>query len=190
MQLSSIWPPRRTVDRLAAEAYRRRHLDAPWLTRPAIALLPDLLRATDRCLEYGAGTSTAWLTRRVGSVVSAEHDPVWFARVQRQLAQEGLDRDSVRLLGTDPQDQPESSPYVRVIDEFGDGELDACFVDGMHRATCALAAIPKLASGGLLLVDDAQGYLDHPTRSPHSRAGCGPLDGAGPGSPISSAVGG
>lgn len=33
-----------------------------------------------------------------------------------------------------------------------------------------------MASGGLLIVDDAQPVVDHPTASPHSRAGHGPAN--------------
>ncbi len=176
MKAASFWPPRRSRDRLAAELFQRRNPGAPWLTRQAIRLLPDLISRTDQCLEWGAGASTAWLSKRVKRLVSVEHDPVWFERVRGTLAADGGDRESVLLLSPEPADEPAASPYVRVIDDFDDGELGVCLVDGEHRAACALAAIPKLASGGLLLVDDVHGYLDHPTSSPHSRHGHGPLD--------------
>ena len=176
MKWSSFWPPRRTKDRLAAEFFRRRHSDAPWVPRATIELLPGLLRDTDQCLEWGSGSSTAWLSRRVRRVVSVEHDRAWFDRVSTELAALGGENGSLRLLSTDPDDKPSASPYVRIVDEFRDGELDVCFVDGEHRAACCLAAIPKLSSGGVLMLDDAQAYIDHPTSSPHSRHGKGPLD--------------
>ena len=176
MQLSSFWPPRRAYDRFAAEYYQRRHPGVPWLTKDAIELLPGLLRPTDRCLEWGSGASTAWLSRHVASIQGIEHDPVWYERVRSQLARAGAAQGSVRLESIEPQNDPTASPYVRVIDEFADGGLDVCFVDGEHRAACALAAVEKLASGGVLVVDDAHGVLDHPTSSAHSRHGQGPLD--------------
>jgi hypothetical protein len=175
--LSSFWPPVRARDRIAAELYQRRNPGIPWLTRDAINYLNDLLKSTDRCLEWGSGHSTAWVSRRVQSLQSIEHDPVWFERVRGELEYNGLDRGTVRLLSIEPVGQPTVSPYVRVIDEFGDGELNVCFVDGEHRAACALAVIPKLASGGLLVIDDAHGVLDHESPSPHSRQGRGPVDG-------------
>jgi len=176
VKLSSFWPPRRSIDRAGAEIYRRRNLDQPWLTRQAIRLLPDVLKPSDHLLEWGAGGSTAWLGRRVGSIVSVEHDPHWHGRVQGQLEQAGLDREAVRLLSPAPVDDPARSPYVRVIDEFGDGTLNVCIIDGEHRASCALACLPKLSGGGLLVLDDGAAYLDHATASPHSRQGRGPLD--------------
>jgi hypothetical protein len=65
---------------------------------------------------------------------------------------------------------------VRVVDGFADGEITVCIVDGEHRGKCTLAAVPKLAPGGLLLVDDIHWFLDHPTGAPHARTGKGPAD--------------
>jgi predicted O-methyltransferase YrrM len=174
--VSSFWPPRHTADRVAAEVYRRRHVDEPWLTRQGVALLSELLRGTDRLLEWGSGRSTTWLAHRAGSVRSIEHDPAWYDRVRRELERARLDRETVRMLSTEPAQQPASSPYVRAIDEFAPGELDVCVVDGEHRALCVLEVLPKLATAGWLVLDDAHHYLDHPTASPHSRHGRGPAD--------------
>jgi predicted O-methyltransferase YrrM len=176
MQVSSFWPPRAAYHRFAAEGYQRRNPEVPWLPKAAIETLPDLLKPTDRFLEYGSGKSTAWLAKRVGKLVSVEHDKAWFDRVQGQLSANGLDRDSVRLLSLDPSDRPAESPYVRAIDEFAGGELDVCLVDGEYRVACMREAIARLASGGMLLLDDAHGVLDHPTTAPHARYGRGPAD--------------
>ena len=139
-------------------------------------LLADLLLGTDTALEWGSGTSTAWLSHKTKSIVSVEHDRGWYERVRSQLAAEGADPGSVRLESIEPHNDPSASPYVRVVDEFEDGELDFCLVDGMHRAACAHAVLGKLSSGGVLVVDDAQAVLDHESTSPHSRYGLGPVD--------------
>jgi predicted O-methyltransferase YrrM len=187
MNVESLWPPQRAARRvarrakatgfqMAAERYQRSHPGAPWMPQPAIEILSDMLRSTDRCLEWGSGASTTWLSDRCASIVSVEHDPGWYQRVRDQLTASGSDPASVRLLGLEPTDVPAESPYVRAVDEFAHGELDVCFVDGEHRAACVLEAIPRLASNGLLIVDDAQSFLDHPSRCISSRAGRGPLD--------------
>jgi predicted O-methyltransferase YrrM len=176
VQLESFWPPRHAFDRFLAELYRRRNLDEPWLTRDAIRILTDLLKSDDRILEWGAGTSTAWLAARAGRVLSIEHDPSWFQRVSADLTRAGLRNSEVRLLSNQPANEPSASPYVRVVDDFREGELGLTFVDGEHRSACALAVLPRLASGGVLVLDDAHNYLDHPSPSPHSRTGQGPLD--------------
>jgi predicted O-methyltransferase YrrM len=176
VQLESFWPPRHAFNRFLAELYRRRNLDEPWLTREAIGMLTDLIRRDDRILEWGAGTSTAWLAARADRVLSIEHDPTWFARVSADLTRAGLSHSEVRLLSNQPAHEPSASPYVRVVDDFGEGELGLAFVDGEHRSACALAVLPKLASGGVLVLDDAHSYLGYPSPSPHSRRGQGPAD--------------
>jgi predicted O-methyltransferase YrrM len=186
-RLQALWPPKqgaqRTVRRVrhsgfkfAAETYQRRNPSVPWMPQSAVEILSDMLPGGDRCLEWGSGASTTWLASRCASIVSAEHDRDWSERVRTELTQQGADPNSVRLLSLEPSDRPAESPYVRVIDEFEPGQLDVCFVDGEHRATCVLESIPKLASGGLLIVDDSQAFLDHPSRCTYSRQGLGPVD--------------
>lgn len=187
--LQALWPPKQGAERtgrfvrhrafkLSAEHYQRSHPGVPWMPQSAVEILADMVKSSDRCLEWGSGDSTSWLSRRTASIVSAEHDPQWYERVRMQLAAQGDDPRKVRLLSLDPRDRPTESPYVRLIDEFDPGQIDICFVDGEHRATCMLEAIPKLASGGLLILDDAQGFLDHPSRCTYarSRRGLGPLN--------------
>jgi predicted O-methyltransferase YrrM len=160
----------------AAEYYQRRHPGVPWLPQRTIEMLDEMLLKTDRCLEWGAGASTTWFAQRCASIVSVEHDRTWDQRVRTQLAEHGEDPESVRLLSLEPTDRPADSPYVRAVDAFADGELDVCFVDAEHRPTCMLEAMPKLAPGGMLILDDAQGYIDHPSRCTYSRQGKGPLN--------------
>jgi predicted O-methyltransferase YrrM len=171
-----FWTPRYIRDRLRLAYHQKRFPTAPWWPEEAIRQFGELLQPTDTCLEWGSGRSTAWLAARTRKVHSIEHDREWFDRVREQLGAQGVDTDSIVLLDTGPRDAPETSPYVRVIDGFADGEITVCIVDGEHRGKCALAAVPKLAPGGLLLVDDIHWFLDHPTSAPHARSGRGPAD--------------
>lgn len=171
-----FWTPRYIRDRLALARHQRAEPNAPWWPREAIRQMDHLLRPTDVCLEWGSGRSTIWLSARCKAVHSIEHDPEWLERVRGILAAEGQDPDAVQLLDDNPKDHPEQSPYVRAIDRFEDGVVNVAIVDGAHRGKCALAAVPKLAAGGLLLVDDIHWFLDHPTGAPHSRVGKGPAD--------------
>jgi len=185
-KLEEFWPPRDGATRVvgkvqhegykfAAERYQRTNPGVPWMPRSANEILEGMLRPTDRCIEWGAGDSTTWLRERCASILSVEHDPSWYERVRGELSRQGYDPDSVQLLSIEPVDRPAESPYVRAVDAFGDGELDVCFVDGEHRTACIFEVIPKLTSGGLLIVDDVQGYFDHPSHCIHSREGLGHL---------------
>jgi predicted O-methyltransferase YrrM len=188
-QLEQLWPPRegatRVADKirhtgfqLAAERYQKTNPGVPWMPQRANEILEGMLRPTDRCLEWGAGDSTTWLGARCASILSVEHDPTWYQKVRGELVQQGQDPDSVQLLSIEPADRPAETPYVRAVDAFGDGELDVCFVDGEHRPTCITEVMPKLTSGGLLIVDDVHGYLDHPSHCVYSREGIGHLSDA------------
>jgi predicted O-methyltransferase YrrM len=172
----SFWTPRYIGDRLALAYDQRRSSDAPWWPKDARRHMGDMLRPTDTCLEWGSGRSTVWLSARTHSVHSIEHDREWYARVRGDLAAKGVSPDAVQLLEANSPNGPENSPYVRAVDQFSEAELDVCIVDGEHRGKCALAAVPALAPGGLLLVDDIHWFLDHPTYAPHARQGKGPRD--------------
>jgi predicted O-methyltransferase YrrM len=156
--------------------YEKRHPEKPWLTPAANALLPTLLRPTDRGLEWGSGRSTLWLSQRLAHLTSVESDRGWHARVGEMLRGHATDHVDYRLASTEPASQPERSPYVLVASELPDRSLGFVLVDGDLREHCAVAALPKLAPGALLVVDNANWYLDRPSRSPGSRAGKGPLN--------------
>jgi hypothetical protein len=62
-----------------------------------------------------------------------------------------------------------ASDYVRAADSFEPKSLDFALVDGMYRSACALAVIPKLRSGALLIVDNVNWFLPSRSRAPSSR---------------------
>jgi predicted O-methyltransferase YrrM len=81
--------------------------------------------------------------------------------------------------------------YVRQIEAWPDGSFDLVLVDGRARPGCVAAAIPKVAPGGAILLDNA----DYPRYAPaldrlrkDPLAGWRELDLTGPG-PFSVAVG-
>lgn len=125
-------------------------LDCPWWNVAASREIERFLtkRPGARVFEYGAGASSVWLARRAREVISVEHDADWFARFRRQL--DGF--DNARLLHRSI--EPEAEAYVSAITKAG-GDFDLVVVDGRHRARCLLAALPRLAPGGIVLFDDS-----------------------------------
>jgi len=123
--------------------------DLPWLTFNAVARLEGLIRPDWRMVEFGSGMSTLWFAKRVASLHSIEHDPGWYATVAAQLPV------GVRY------DLREPSTYAGLSDH-PDGSLDLVVVDGIQRAECVQAAIPKLRRGGWLYLDNT----DMDTRIP------------------------
>ena len=102
-----------------------------------------------------------WFSKAVGHLISVEHTSQWFAQVKAQLTEANVTNVDYRLV---PLDHPESKPeqseylpvpaYVAVADSVPDKSLDFAVVDGHYRTNCVRHLVPKIASGGYLLVDD------------------------------------
>jgi len=140
------------------------------LTPRSVALLDALIRPEDRAFEWGSGRSTAWLAARTARLTSVEHDPDWHARVSAALAAEA--RVECRLQPADPNGAADPA-YCGAIDDAPDGALDLVLIDGLYRDECARRALPKLAPGGLLVLDNSNRFLPSLSPAPGSRrSGC------------------
>lgn len=168
--------PRYVVDRIAVAFDQRLRPSDPWLTRDAIRLRECWLRPSDRGLEWGSGRSTLWFALRVGALTSVEHDASWAATVRSMLASEPRASPTDYRLEPDGATNNADSRYVGVARSLADRSLDFALVDGVARDHCAWAVLPKLRPGGLLVIDNANWFLDGPyeSRSPNSRNGRGP----------------
>ncbi|MBL7952454.1 MAG: hypothetical protein JNM62_12135 [Flavobacteriales bacterium] len=150
---------------------------SPWLTFPALDLLGDLVKPTDRVFEYGGGGSTLYWMDHAAEVVTAEHHPEWFVALEKKMAAERegawtghhIAAQSGTLVASpdpaDPAHYASSDPayagehfrdYVQCIDRYADKSFDIVLVDGRARTSCVRHAIPKLKQGGLLILDNAE----------------------------------
>lgn len=132
--------------------------DLPWWTYPATSAVEDFLAARNgsaRVFEYGAGASTLWLRKRAGQVISVEHDES-FLPVMAPLLADAPGHGELRYRPLDAE-RPgaEGDRYVGAIAEL-DGTFDLVVVDGRERVRCVEAALPHLAAGGMVLLDDSQ----------------------------------
>ena len=159
------WTPRYALDRMRLLVYETLHPDSPWLAPDAVRFLENWLQPNHAGFEWGAGRSTIWLSKRVARLTSIEHDEVWFQRV-RQLHY-ALPHNNVDLRLIPATDMSEDN-YVDAISMYAEGELDFVLVDGLSalRDRCTLTAIPKIRSGGVLVIDDIHRYLPSPSRAP------------------------
>src|SRR5258705_6754658 len=169
------WTPRYVLNRVRWFFYERRNMDKPWLTQRSIELLSELLLPSDVGIEWGSGRSTTWFARRLKHLTSIEDNKEWYDIVSKRLAEEKLTNVSYHHApppGAD--DNARRSEYVTLCSSIADSSLGFALVDGSAREYCAEAVIPKIAPGGLLVVDNANWFFDHPTHSPTSRVGQGP----------------
>ena len=162
MRTIKHWTPRYIGDRLRVLAYERKHPDAPWLTGSMVSILESWLRSSDVGLEWGSGRSTIWLAKRIKHLVSVEHDKSWHEKVVHELNKQALSNVDYKLC-------PNEADYVSVVKNLPSESLDFCLVDGQYRDECANAAIPKIRTGGILVIDNCNWYLPSTSRSPNSR---------------------
>jgi hypothetical protein len=97
--------------------------------------------------EYGVGNSTIFWAKRSLRVMAVEDDPQWMARVSPGLAESAYISLAV--------DKP---AYIDAISMSGDA-FDVIVVDGSHRLECAQAAIQRLRTGGMIILDDSDEHV-------------------------------
>jgi predicted O-methyltransferase YrrM len=161
--------PRYAFDRFAIRARDAVRGRQPWLTADSLALLDELLRPTDRGLEYGAGGTTFWFAGRVEHLISVEgkqqyHGPLRQRLDEQRVTSVDLHLVPIETLGQDTVEHREA--YINVRPDLAASSLDFVLVDGEYRDDCALRAVDLLRPGGLLILDNATTYLPATTRSP------------------------
>jgi predicted O-methyltransferase YrrM len=162
MLFRQIVNPFYVVGRLDLALWEKRHPDAPWMSQRAVRFLDSFLRKTDTGIEFGSGRSTIWFGRRVGRLVSVEHDAGWSTKVKEMIQDGGLiqiEHHHIHL------DHPAAEPtrayydplprYVDFINRYPDNTFDFVVVDGHYRVACILASISKLKAGGILILDNS-----------------------------------
>ena len=153
--------PHLLLSRVRYWVWERLNPDKPWMCPGTVKFCEGHLMQSMSAIEFGSGRSTAWLSRKVGRLVSIEHDAAWHERVRRALERDQVTNVDYRLISLDhvvsEPEWPSYSPlphYVSVLDEFPDGSFDLVVVDGHYRTHCIRHCIPKLKASGYLLVDD------------------------------------
>ncbi|NEO32995.1 MAG: class I SAM-dependent methyltransferase [Symploca sp. SIO3C6] len=163
MQTITHWTPRYLANRISLAIYEKQHPDHPWLTQSAISILSNYLKKSDIGLEWGSGRSTAWFAARIKYLVSVEDNYEWYQIVRKKLDHLNLNNTHY-LLATDRES------YIGAADNFQDDSLDFVLVDGRHhRNTCAVKAVSKVKTGGVIVLDNANRFLPSNSHSPNSR---------------------
>lgn len=120
-------------------------IKTPWISYDGQALIDRRLKPHSRVLEFGSGASTGWFADRAGFVLSHEHDAKWFNEVDGII---GNRPNVVRTLHDDVES------YIGVEPEYHE-PFDLILVDGWHRDRCVESALPLLARGGILYLDNS-----------------------------------
>lgn len=147
----------------------------PWTTPASVKIFSKLLNKEMTGLEYGSGRSTLFLASRMKSLVSIEHDELWYERVQKAIADKGVTNVDYHLiprnqtganemkrafLGKLEQEKdvcfrPEYFDYFQFVARFPDNYFDFILVDGRARVECIFNSIEKLKSPGIVVLDNS-----------------------------------
>jgi precorrin-6B methylase 2 len=117
--------------------------------------------------EFGSGGSTIFFAKRVGKIMSIEHESGWYKSVSASLGALNIKNIDYRLVSPEQGDgralssRPEYAgvnfdAYVNAINILPEESLDLVFVDGRCRTECALAARSKVRPGGRIVLDDGE----------------------------------
>ncbi len=170
MRSFSHWTPRYIGSRIAEKYYYATHPDHPWLTRTANEILVTYLKDSDSGLELGSGRSTLWFAKRVGHLISVEHDEVWYNKVSQMLKDNNLNNVDYHLHPRDKADeQGAETDYVKVFQQIKSNSMDFVLIDGVYRDFCALESIRVIRPGAVMIIDDVHRYLPSNSDSPNSR---------------------
>jgi predicted O-methyltransferase YrrM len=172
IQLTPSGLPRYALDRAVVQARRLAEAGpAPWITADARELLTQLLRGSDRGLEFGSGGTTSFFAGLVAHLHSVEAVEQWYTQLAQRLATSRITNVDLHLVsakelghGT----EAHRRAYVDAVPDLPAESLDFVFVDGEYRDDCALRAVDLLTPGGLMILDNAEAYLPSTSRSPWS----------------------
>lgn len=152
----------------------------PGIPFELIDLLVRYLPPNAKVFEYGMGKSTFFWAKHAKEVISVEYNLQWAERIEHELqkadirnvtifkipAQERIDNAEPDV--SDPaQFAPEDDrmkglsfkKFVIKINDFPDDYFDLVFIDAKARASCIIAAMPKIKVHGLIVLDNSErGY--------------------------------
>lgn len=125
---------------------RTLELEIPWLTPESIHMLELFCKPYHEVLEFGAGGSTLFFSRRVKSVLSFEGDDDWLHRVLSATVDRSLMNVDVRKATT----------IAGCHEIIGDRQFDIILVDcdGLNRWEVANLALAHVRKDGVILVDN------------------------------------
>jgi hypothetical protein len=116
----------------------------PWFTYPAIEYLNQLDFTGKRIFEFGSGNSTLYWASRAKHVVAVEEDKVWYERLKPRMPA------NVEYIFTETR-----ADYIDSVTRQ-EGVFDIIVNDGIYRYDCAVAARPKLAADGFIILDNSE----------------------------------
>jgi len=96
--------------------------------------------------EYGSGSSTLFLSKKIKSIVSLEHDKKWYEAMKKKI------QENVRLKFCSLDSY--GGKYSKTILEENKC-FDLIIIDGRDRVNCVYHSLEKLKEDGIIILDDS-----------------------------------
>lgn len=144
------WNIRYIFNRLKNYIYFSFNKSVPWLSKKANNFLDINLNSEMNCLEFGSGSSSVWISKRVKHLTSIEHNLDWYNKIK--TSSKNLKNFELLFINNES--------YHNYIDSnLNDNSIDFCLVDGLYRDIISIKIINKISPGGIILIDDIERYL-------------------------------
>ncbi len=126
-----------------------RRPETPWWPLPAIEAVEKKLSRDMTAIEFGSGSSTLWIARRVRSLIAREHDAHWAEITRKRLEAGGLSNCEI---------QHRTGGNYYALDR--DQRFDFAVVDGQFRWKCLETLSERMEPGGLIYFDNSDSDKD------------------------------
>lgn len=133
----------------ARQCVNRKGEPIPWYSYPAIEFIQQLDFSDKTVFEYGSGYSTIFWASRCRELTSIEHDARWYQNIQPKLYPFQADYRLITDLKT----------YAQSI-QMMNKSFDVIIIDGQRRYACAVVARKHLAPGGMIILDNADWFVE------------------------------
>jgi predicted O-methyltransferase YrrM len=125
----------------------------PWYTYPAIDFLAQRCFSSRTVLEFGGGQSTHWWAARAQKVMTIEESADWYVQLNSKI------EPNVSLHHVPVDFETRSIvPVRRILENSGATSFDIIIIDGHLRRELVALAFEYLGPGGVIILDDAEGY--------------------------------
>jgi hypothetical protein len=125
----------------------------PWYTYPLIDFLKFRDFSNKTVLEFGGGQSTQWWASKASSVITLEGDLLWFEKIKPTIPA----NVDLRYVTMDSR-QANVEAVKRSIESTSIEKFDIIVIDGLYRENMIDIALQYMATGGIIICDNAEGY--------------------------------
>ena len=117
----------------------------PWWTYSFNDFIRDRLNNEMEIFEFGSGSSSIYLAKKVKNITSVEHDKSWYELVKSKMPQ------NVILIFKKLEYGGKYSKSILEEDKL----FDIVIIDGRDRVNCCINSVKKLKENGVIIFDDA-----------------------------------